>query len=89
MQAIALAHLFHGQPAQQVGQLTEGTTRHQFVRTGFDNLGGNLKVAGQYRMAHRLVDMALLKQPVPSHRVEFFLFFFGLTTEVVTQYLAQ
>ncbi|MNY44152.1 hypothetical protein D3C86_1791560 [compost metagenome] len=59
------------------------------MRTGFDNLGGNLKVAGQYRMAHRLVDMALLKQPVPSHRVEFFLFFFGLTTEVVTQYLAQ
>ncbi|MCY1177650.1 hypothetical protein D9M73_179660 [compost metagenome] len=69
--------------------MTEGTTRHQFVRTGFDNLGRNLKIAGQYGVAHRLVDMPLFEQPVARHCMEFFLFLLGLTAQMLAQYLAQ
>ncbi|MNC19301.1 hypothetical protein D3C76_1671950 [compost metagenome] len=59
------------------------------MRTGFDDLGGDLKVAGQHGVAHCLVDMALFKEPVPSQRMKLFLLFFGLTSEVFAQHFAQ
>ncbi|MCY1397123.1 hypothetical protein D9M71_121130 [compost metagenome] len=66
----ALVQLLDRHPVQQAGQLADIAARQQFLGAGLDDPGGRLGVAGQHRVADRLVDMPVGVEPVAGHGMQ-------------------
>ncbi|MCY1458591.1 hypothetical protein D9M71_759870 [compost metagenome] len=89
LQADARIGLFLGQATQQRRNLAEVAAAEQVVGAGLDNISRRFSVASLYRMAHGLIEVAMLAEPGTGAGMQAHQALLRLCFQACAQHLAQ